>query len=313
MTKMQELLNYGQAIWIDYIHREFIESGELAQRIEQGLRGMTSNPKIFDEAISEGEAYDEQLRQLSQESKTPLEIYEALASHDIQQAADRFRSVYDKTNGADGYVSLEANPHLAYKTEETIEEVRNLQKRVNRPNVMFKIPATEAGIKAVRTLIGEGININITLMFSLHHYNQVAQAYIDGLETYHSNGGDVSKVASVASFFISRVDAKLDPRLEEAGAHDLKGKIAVANAKQVYKRFNEIFSGDRWERLASAGAHLQRPLWASTSTKDPDYPDTLYVDNLIGPHTVNTMPPETLEAFLDHGTVASESRPNRSQ
>ncbi|MEQ8671578.1 MAG: transaldolase [Aggregatilineales bacterium] len=303
MTKLHALNQLGQAVWLDFISRDLIESGELADLIQQGLRGMTSNPSIFEKSISNGEAYDEQLNALKDEHKTPIEIYEAIAIQDIQSAADLFRQLYDETNGADGFVSLEVNPNLSRDTQGTIDEVHRLRERVNRPNVMFKVPATNEGIIAVRRLVSEGINVNITLMFSLSHYNAVAQAYIDGLETYYEAGGDMSRVASVASFFVSRVDAKLDPILEKKGAEYLKGKIAIANAKQVYKRFNEMFSGGRWEKLANAGARVQRPLWASTSTKDPSYPDTLYVDNLIGANTVNTMPPDTLDAFLDHGNV----------
>ncbi|NDJ86360.1 MAG: transaldolase [Chloroflexi bacterium] len=304
MTKLHELHQHGQAVWLDFISRDLIESGELDRLIGQGLRGMTSNPKIFDQAISEGDAYNAQLADLAQEGSEPLDAYEAIAIKDIQAAADKLHSVYNETNGRDGYVSLEVNPHLAYETEATIAEVRRLHDRVDRQNVMFKVPATPHGVVAVRRLTRLGININITLMFTLSHYNAVAQAYIDGLEACHQNGGDVSKVASVASFFVSRVDAKLDPMLEEAGAQHLKGKIAIANAKTVYKRFQQMFSGERWAALAAAGAQVQRPLWASTSTKDPAYSDTLYVDSLIGSDTVNTMPPETLQAFLDHGTVA---------
>jgi len=304
MTKLHELQKHGQAVWLDYISREMIELGDLDRLINQGLRGMTSNPKIFDQAISEGDAYNTQLAELTEQNAAPLEAYEAIAIRDIQAAADHLRSVYDETDGLDGYVSLEVNPHLAYETEKTIAEVQRLHKQVDRRNVMFKVPATNHGVVAVRRLISLGININITLMFSLSHYNAVAQAYIDGLESYRSSGGDVSQVASVASFFVSRVDAKLDPILHEAGAHHLEGKIAIANAKKVYKRFQEIFSGARWDDLVEAGARVQRPLWASTSVKNPVYSDTLYIDNLIGPNTVNTMPPNTLDAFLDHGTVA---------
>ncbi len=304
MTKLHELSELGQAVWLDFISRNLMKSGELQRLIDLGLRGMTSNPKIFDQAISEGDAYNEQLAQLEKQRATPLEAYEAIAIRDIQTAADEFRPIYDATNGLDGYVSLEVNPHLAYETNQTIAEVERLHETVNRPNVMFKVPATNHGTVAVRRLISRGININITLMFSLAHYNAIAEAYVDGLDTFLDNGGDVSKVASVASFFVSRVDAKLDPILEKHGAGHLKGKIGIANAKQVYKRFGEIFAGARWEILKKAGARVQRPLWASTSTKDPAYPDTLYIDNLIGANTVNTMPPDTLEAFLDHGTVA---------
>lgn len=304
MTKLQDLADLGQAIWLDYLRRDMFDSGELDNWIDQGLRGMTSNPSIFEAAIAKSDLYDEQINALARGNNDPVTIYEALAVEDIQNAADHLKRVYDETNGLDGYVSLEANPHLAYDTQGTINEVKDLHERVNRLNVMYKIPATPEGIEAVRSLISDGINVNITLMFSLDHYNRVATAYIDGLKAFKDKGGDLSKVASVASFFVSRVDVILEPMLEEAGADELKGKIAIANTKQVYKRFQEIFSGDTWEELAAAGAHVQRPLWASTSTKSPDMPDTIYVDTLIGPDTVNTMPTSTLEAFIDHGTVA---------
>jgi len=303
MTKLHELNKIGQSVWLDFINRDLITSGDLQDLVNDGLRGMTSNPKIFREAIAEGSAYDKQLQDLSSQNLTPVETYEALAIQDIQSAADILRPVYDETDGVDGYVSLEANPQLAYETNKTIKEVLRLNQAVNRPNVMFKVPATNHGIVAVRRLIGQGININITLMFSLTHYNAVAQAYIEGLETLHQNGGDLSQVASVASFFISRIDVMLDDMLKDKGKPELKGKIGIANAKLVYQRFREIFSGDRWQKLASSGARVQRPLWASTSTKDPDYIDTLYIDNLIGPDTVNTMPPNTMSAFLHHGNV----------
>jgi len=303
MTKLHELNEIGQSVWLDFINRDLITSGDLTDLVNEGLRGMTSNPKIFQEAIANGSAYDEQLQDLAGQNLTSLETYEALVIQDIQSAADILRPVYDATDRVDGYISLEVNPHLAYETNKTIEEVLRLHARVNRPNVMYKVPATNHGVVAVRRLIGQGININITLMFSLSHYNAVAQAYIEGLETLHLNGGDLSQVASVASFFISRIDVMLDKLVELSGKSELKGKIGIANAKLAYLRFREIFSGERWEKLASAGARVQRPLWASTSTKDPQYIDTFYIDNLIGSDTVNTMPPNTLSAFLHHGNV----------
>ncbi|MAS33748.1 MAG: transaldolase [Anaerolineaceae bacterium] len=303
MTKLHELNELGQSIWLDYIRRDFMASGELQQWVDRGLSGMTSNPKIFMQAIAQSDEYDQQLHELDLESQSPQEIYEALAIKDVQDAATILRGVYDRTNGLDGYVSLEANPNLAYDTEGTIAEVRRLHHAVNRRNVMFKIPATSEGIPAIRQLISEGININITLMFSIEHYEQVAEAYLQGLEVLAQDGQDLSMVASVASFFVSRVDVKLDPRLASQGASELRGKIAIANAKNVYRRFKELFSGERWQRLAAAGARVQRPLWGSTSVKNPEYPDTLYMDSLIGPDTVNTVPPDALEAFLDHGTV----------
>lgn len=301
MTKLHELSKLGQSIWLDYIRRSLITSGELKELINKGLRGMTSNPSIFEKAINGSSDYDESMKSLK--NKSAYEIYENLVIEDIVNAADKFRSVYEETNGLDGYVSLEANPELAYDTDGTINEVRYLFKTVNRPNVMFKVPATPPGIPAIEKLISEGININITLIFSLSQYNAVAEAYISGLEKLDSNGGDISKVASVASFFVSRIDTVVDKELEKIGNTELQGKIAVACAKMVYASFCEIFSTDRWKNLASKGAHVQRPLWGSTSAKNPKYPDLIYVDNLIGKHTVNTLPLNVLEAFLDRGRV----------
>ncbi len=305
MTKLHQLANLGQAIWFDYIRRSFITSGDLQALIDEGLCGVTSNPSIFEKAIAGSTDYDDALHRLVEEGKTVEEIYEELALDDIQQAADLLRPVYDATDGADGYVSLEVSPNLAYDTEGTIAEARRLFATLDRPNVMIKVPATADGIPAIETLIGDGINVNVTLIFSLAHYEAVAEAYVAGLEKLAADGGDLSKVASVASFFISRVDAAVDRTLEghPQGA-PLQGKIAIANAKAANARFHQIFSGPRWEWLAAKGARVQRPLWASTSTKNPLYPDTLYVDDLIGPDTVNTVPPATLNAFRDHGTVA---------
>jgi transaldolase len=304
MTKMHDLAELGQAVWLDYIRRSFTVSGELGKLVEQGLRGVTSNPSIFDKAIAGSDDYDEAFKKLVAAGCTVDEIYEALVVEDIQQAADVLRPVYDKTGGADGFVSLEVSPTLAYDTQGTIDDARRLFGLVSRPNVMIKVPATQEGLPAIETLIGEGININITLMFSLAHYDAVVEAYFKGLEKLAASGGDLSKVASVASFFVSRVDTAVDKALEEKGNHALLGKIAVDNTKMTYARFEETFSGPRWQALADKGARVQRPLWASTSTKNPAYSDTLYVDNLIGPHTVNTMPPATLDAFLDHSVVA---------
>jgi transaldolase/glucose-6-phosphate isomerase len=307
MTKLHELAHLGQAIWFDYIRRSFITSGELQTLIDEGLRGVTSNPTIFEKAIAGSTDYDEDLRRLVEAGKTVEEIYEALAQDDIRRAADLLRPVYEQTDGADGYVSLEVNPNLAHNTEGTIAEARRLFSALDRPNVMIKVPAAPAGIPAIETLIGEGIHVNVTLMFSLDHYEAVVEAYIAGLEKLAADGGDLSKVSSVASFFVSRVDTAVDRALEAIGTPEavaLQGKIAIANAQAAYARFCEIFSGGRWERLAAQGARVQRPLWASTSTKNPLYPDTLYVDSLIGPNTVNTVPPATLNAFRDHGTVA---------
>lgn len=304
MTKIHELAELGQAIWLDYIRRTFITSGELQALIDKGVRGVTSNPAIFEKAIANSDDYDEQMQQLVNVGTSVEGIYEALVVEDISMATDLFRPVYDQTNGEDGYVSLEVSPRLAYDTQGTVDEARRYFSDLNRPNLMIKVPATREGIPAVEQLISEGINVNITLMFSMGHYEAVANAYINGLEKLAANGGDVSQVGSVASFFVSRVDVKLDALLEDTDSSDLQGKIAVANSKLVYQRFVEIFSGERWDNLAAQGARVQRPLWASTSTKNPELPDTLYVDTLIGPDTVNTLPPATLDAFLDHGTAA---------
>lgn len=307
-TKLDQLADLGQAIWLDYIRRDLIESGRLEELVDQGLRGMTSNPSIFEKAIAGSSDYDDDLRRLAEEGRSVEETYEALAVDDIQRAVDLLRPVYDRTDGLDGYVSLEVDPNLAGDTEATIAEVRRLFATVDRPNVMIKVPATPAGFPAVETLIGEGININVTLIFSIKQYQAAAEAYLAGLERLAETGGDLPGVASVASVFVSRVDTAVDWALEGVASpeerSDLQGRIAIANAKMLYARFREIFRGERWERLVEQGARLQRVLWGSTSTKDPRYSDTLYVDNLIGPDTVNTLPPATLEAFIDHGTVA---------
>jgi transaldolase/glucose-6-phosphate isomerase len=309
MTKLHELAELGQSAWYDNIRRALLDSGELQSLVEAGVTGVTSNPSIFEKAIAGSADYDVALGHLVTEGKSEEEIYEALALEDIRRTADLLRPVYDRTDGADGYISLEVSPTLAHDTEGTVAEAHRLFAALARPNVMIKVPATPAGIPALETLIGEGININVTLMFSLAHYDAVSEAYIAGLERLAAAGGDLSRVTSVASFFISRVDSAVDRELQElefrsSDPQSLEGNIAIANAKTAYARFREVFSGERWERLAALGARVQRPLWASTSTKNPLYPDTLYVDALIGPDTVNTMPPATVNAFIDHGTVA---------
>lgn len=301
MTKLHKLTKLGQAVWLDYIQRSLITSGELSQLVDQGVRGVTSNPSIFEKAIAGSDDYEGDLRPLIESGKSAQEIYEALAIEDIRRAADTLRTVYDQSHSADGYVSLEVSPTLANDTQGTIIEALRLFNILNRPNIMIKIPATEAGIPAIEEVIGKGVNINATLIFSQAHYENVAQAYIAGLERRSASGGEISKVASVASFFVSRVDTAVDRELNAVGNNDLLGKIAVANSKIAYERFGQIFTGERWEKLAAKGARVQRPLWASTSTKNPAYSDTLYVDGLIGPDTVNTIPPATLQAFLDHG------------
>jgi transaldolase len=305
MDKIQALANLGQSVWIDYIERSLIISGKLQELIYEGIRGMTSNPTIFEKAIGGSKEYEEDLMRLAREKKTMKEIYEELAFWDIAHAADLFRPLHDRLHGADGYISMEVSPDLAYKTGETIGEAKRLFKTLNRPNVMIKVPATEQGIPAIESLTGDGINVNITLLFSVDRYIEVTEAYIKGLEHLKASGGDVSRISSVASFFVSRVDTSVDAALEQAGNSDLLGKIAIANAKVAYAHFKRTFSEDRWKSLAAQGAKVQRLLWGSTSTKNPNYPDTIYVDGLIGEHTVNTMPLPTLDAFIDHGTVAS--------
>ncbi len=306
-TRLHELADLGQSIWLDYIRRSFILDGGLAAAVNQGVRGVTSNPAIFEKAIAGSNDYDEQLGELSGQGLLPVEMYEELALRDIQMAADTMRAIYEATDGLDGYVSLEVSPDLAHDTDETIFEARRLWAAIGRPNALIKVPATAEGIPAIEVLISEGINVNVTLMFSLAQYDAVAEAYIAGLERRAAIGLSLSRVASVASFFVSRVDTKVDGLLDALGtaeARGLRGTIGIGNARMAYRRFTETFRGRRWEQLAALGARVQRPLWASTGTKDPAYPDTLYADALIGAHTINTLPPDTLDAVLDHGTVA---------
>jgi transaldolase len=310
MMKLHELANLGQSIWIDYISRSFIASGELKKLVDKGLRGVTSNPTIFEKAIAGSTVYNEDLVRLVQSDRTVEEIYEALVFDDIRKAADILLPVYEETGGLDGYVSLEVNPRLAHDTEFTIKEAHRLFAVLGRANVMIKVPATPAGLPAIKRLISEGVNINATLIFSLEQYEAVAAAYIAGLDKLASSGGEVAKVGSVASFFISRVDTAVDDALERVGDTDMQGNIAIDQAKIAYARSKEIFSGQEWERLLAKGGRVQRPLWASTSTKNPVYADTLYIENLIGPNTVNTLPPPTLEAFLNHGKVATTLESN---
>jgi transaldolase len=309
MNPLSELQHYGQSFWYDNIRRKYLQDGSLQRLIdEDGLRGMTSNPSIFENAIGKSDDYDRQIAALVADGRDTMAVYEALALSDIRAACDLFAPVYQATNCLDGYVSLEVSPHLAHDTHETIAEARRLFAAVDRPNVMIKVPATPDGIPAVRQLISEGVNVNITLMFSQLHYEAVAQAYMDGLDRLVGQGGDPSRVASVASFFVSRVDTAVDKQfgaLTDPAAAGLLGKAAVANSKVVYQRFKELFRGPAFASLREAGAPAQRLLWASTSTKNPAYPDTLYVDELIGPQTVNTMPPQTIDAFRDHGRLAN--------
>jgi transaldolase len=308
MPTLHEVSDLGQSIWMDFIDREFIESGKLQELIDQGIRGVTSNPSIFHEAISEGNDYDQAIGDLVASGySSGVAVYEALAIEDIRQTAELLRPLYDETEGVDGFISLEADPELAYDTEETIEEVRRLFQEVDRPNVMIKVPATSAGIPAIAALIGEGININVILMFSLRDYEAVSAAYLLGLERYLDSGGDVSQVASVASFFVSRVDTAVDKKLAQIkgeAARSLQGRIGIANAKMAYLRYLQLFSSQRWQRLAAQGARPQRILYGSTSVKNPDYPDTMYVDELIGANTINTVPLDAIEAFREHGTAS---------
>jgi transaldolase/glucose-6-phosphate isomerase len=313
---LKELLKYGQSMWLDYIRRDLITSGKLKTLIEDdGLRGMTSNPSIFEKAIAESSLYDDMLKSLStRDDLDTTSRYEQIAIRDIQDVADVLRPVYQDSNFRDGYVSLEVSPLLALKTQETIEEGRRLWKAVNRENVMIKVPGTAQGLPAVRQLIGEGININVTLLFAQEVYEKVAEAYIAGLEDLAARGGNLKKMAGVASFFISRidtlVDSIIDDRLktttdakQQELLKSLRGKVAIANGKLTYQRYQHIFSGPRWAALAAKGAQTQRVLWASTSTKNPNYRDVMYVEELIGPDTVDTMPPATVDAFRDHGRV----------
>ena len=310
-SRLHELSERGQSVWIDSLSRQWLRDGTLdALMRDDAVVGVTSNPTIFQKALSEGDWYDEQLREVLTEQDDPREIFFHLAVGDIQEACDRLRPVWDAGKGQDGYVSLEVDPDLAYDQQATIEQALRFHEWVDRPNLHVKIPATEPGLGAIEECIARGRNINVTLIFSLERYAAVAEAYIRGLERLVESGGDPSRVASVASFFVSRVDTEADKRLEAIGSEEalaLRGKLAIANAKLAYARFDEIFSGERWERLEAAGATAQRPLWASTSTKNPEYRDVMYVEELIGPRTVNTMPLETVRAFQDHGEVRGDT------
>ncbi len=305
-SRLRQLSELGQSVWIDYLSRRLIHEGELERLMrEDAVVGVTSNPTIFQKAIAEGNAYDEQLREVLAEEDDPKEVFLKLAVTDVQDACDLLRSVWDEGQGQDGYVSIEVDPNFAFDTDATIAEAQRLHELVDRPNCFVKIPATKAGLPAIEEMIARGRNTNVTLTFSLERYAEVVEAYLRGLERLVESGGDPSGVASVASFFVSRVDTEADRRLGEAGAPDeLKGKLAVANAKLAYQRYKELFSGSRWASLAEKGAWTQRCLWASTSTKNPAYRDVLYVEELIGPETVDTMPEETIVAFQDHGEVA---------
>ena len=313
---LKDLLKYGQSMWLDYIRRDLFTTGKLKAMIEDdGLRGMTSNPAIFEKAIADSSLYDDILHSLAtQKDLSATTKYEQIAIRDIRDAADQLRGVYEETNFRDGYVSLEVSPYLANKTQETIDEARRLWKTVQRENVMIKIPGTAEGLPAIRQAISEGININVTLLFAQEVYVKVAEAYVAGLEDLAARGGNLKKMSGVASFFISRIDTLIDSMLDQklkstsdpnqqALLKSLLGKVAIANGKLTYQRYQKIFSGPKWEKLAAKGAQTQRVLWASTSTKNPNYRDVMYVEELIGPDTVDTMPPATIDAFREHGRV----------
>ena len=304
-TPLQLLTEHGQSPWIDYLSRPFVRDGDLAALVDEGIVGVTSNPTIFQGAIADGSAYDDQLREILREQTDPKEVFLALAQEDIRGACDVLREVFERGEKTrDGWVSLEVDPNFAYDDQATIDEAKRLHAMIERPNLFVKIPGTEPGLRAIEESIASGIPINVTLLFSLQRHREAAEAYLRGLRRLRDDGGDLSRVASVASFFVSRVDTEADRRLDEIGGHDeLKGTLAIANAKLAYQTYKELFSGPEWEKLERFGASPQRCLWASTSTKNPDYRDVVYVEDLIGPETVDTMPRETIEAFQDHGRV----------
>jgi transaldolase len=306
-SNLHRLTELGQSVWLDNLSRPALESGELARMMdEDAIAGVTSNPTIFQKALASSDAYDEQLREVAAEVSDPKEIFLRLAVADIEQALALFRPVWDRTEGVDGYVSLEVDPTLAYERELTFEEAMRLHEWVDEPNLYVKIPATKPGLAAIEDCIAHGKSINVTLIFALQRYAEVAEAYVRGLERLVAAGGNPRNVSSVASFFVSRVDTEADKRLEAIGTDEalaLRGKLAIANAKLAYQHYKEFFAGERWEFLESKGARPQRCLWASTSTKNPEYRDVMYVEELIGPDTVNTMPNETIEAFQDHGEL----------
>jgi len=306
-TKIHALADVGQSVWLDFIQRSLITSGGLRSYVDKGLRGVTSNPSLFEDAIADSHDYDEQIQNLALQEKSAQEIYEELTVEDARMAADVLRPVFDETDGADGFFSLEVNPHLAHDRQGTINEAIRLFALVDRPNVMIKVPATEEGVSAFQELIVESININVTLMFSLAQYDAIAEAYLAAMDKRAENVYNLKQIASVASIFVSRLDTKVDKMLDvfvSPKAKALKGKIGIANARIAYQHFKEYFQSDRWQRLAEKGARVQRVLYGSTGTKNPHYSDVMYVENLIGPNTVDTIPPKTLEAFLDHGHIA---------
>ncbi len=315
---LQQLEECGQSVWIDYIRRTFVQNGDLERFIKQdGVGGVTSNPTIFEKAIGGSTDYDEDLKRLVGEGASTEEIFRNLASFDVGGAADLLRPVYDRTNRHDGFVSIEVSPEAAHDTEKTLSDAHWFWKTIDRPNIMIKVPATAEGIPAIEQLIGEGINVNITLIFAVEVYEQVMDAYLKGLERRVQDGKDIAQIASVASFFVSRVDTLVDKLLEDkvkgsneqlaARLRGLEGKAAIANAKIAYQRFEQVFGSERFQRLAAKGGQVQRPLWASTSTKNPHYPDTLYVDALVGKETVDTMPMETIDAVREHGGIRCDT------
>src|SRR5579862_718942 len=307
-SRLHQLTERGQSVWFDTLSRDLVQTGELKRMMdEDAVTGVTSNPTIFQKAISHGEAYDEQLKELLEETEGDKEIFFRLALDDIRDACDVLRPAWDDANGSDGFVSMEVEPGIAYDTEKSFEQAIWIHEQVDRPNLMVKIPATMAGLPAIEDCIARGRSINITLIFGLDRYKAVVEAYLRGLERLVAGGGDPSKVASVASFFVSRVDTETDKRLEALGNTELQGKLAIANAKLAYQHYLEAFAGSRWEFLAGKGARTQPCLWASTSTKNPAYRDVVYVEDLIGPDTVDTMPLETVEAFQDHGEIRGDT------
>ena len=303
-NRLHEIEALGQSIWIDNLNRDLLDDGKLKSLFEDdGLTGVTSNPTIFEKGMGHSDSYDDAFREVAAETDDPQEIFEQLALSDVRDAADLLRPVFDRTGGQDGFVSFELPASLAFDAQGSIEQALRLQELIDRENVFIKVPGTAEGVETFEELTARGVNVNVTLLFSVERYAEIAEAYIRGLERRVEAGEPVDRAASVASFFVSRVDTKVDAALEELGREDLRGRAAVANAKIAYADFQEIFSGERWERLEAAGANVQRPLWASTSTKNPDYSDTLYVDELIGPDTVNTMPDATIDASRDHATA----------
>lgn len=304
MNPLNKLQQHGQSIWLDLLDREIMNSGKLKNLIdEDDLRGLTSNPSIFEKAITGSSDYDKDIAENSKKEEDNAAIFFDLAIADIQRAADIFKPVFEKTNGGDGFVSLEVSPLLARDTEGTIKQARNLWERVNRKNVMIKIPGTKEGLPAIRKCLSEGININVTLLFGIPRYREITEAFMSGLEDRIAEGNSIENVSSVASFFLSRIDAMVDPKIDIKGAKNLRGKIAIASAKVAYQIYLEMISSDRFKNLEEKGAQKQRVLWASTSTKDPSYSDVLYVETLIGKDTINTLPMETIDAFRDHGKV----------